>query len=342
MLLYLTSNQKTALIDAAVREKELTAKKLAGKFSLKSFVTKDMRNYTAAKTFVVDAACAEETAGDFCVALQSFQMMFSARIIVILSGCENGEDYISRLISSGVTNIVTADTPEGVTEELLECLSEGGMQRYLTQYAFAEQEQAVETTEQPESEVIRKYKWNAKNIKIAVAGSQRRSGVTVTAFNLAAWLTARGAEVCYVEMNTNRHLQIILNIYDAQKDGEHYTVDGIDCYLTNELDRDYEFIVYDCGVLNTPASCFRNADVRLLCGSVLPYELSELHRALAACEGMKVNTAALCVPEEMKDYCRELFGEDIAFAGASHDLFASNANGQLYRPLVQGYIAGEK
>ena len=75
---------------------------------------------------------------------------------------------------------------------------------------------------------------------------------------------------------------------------------------------------------------------------MLPYELSELHRTLAACEGMKVNTAALCVPEEMKDYCRELFGEDIAFAGASHDLFASNANGQLYRPLVQGYIAGEK
>ena len=212
MLLYLTSNQKSTLIDAAVCEKELTAKKLAGKFSLKSFVTKDMRNYTAAKYFAVDAACAEEAAGDFSVALQSFQMMFSARIIVILSGCDNGEDYISRLISSGVTNIVTADTPEGVTEELLECLSEDGMQKYLPQYAFAEQEQqSEETPEQPESEVIRKYKWNAKNIKIAVAGSQRRSGVTVTAFNLAAWLTARGAEVCYVEMNTNRHLQMILN-----------------------------------------------------------------------------------------------------------------------------------
>ena len=342
MLLYLTSNQKTALIDAAVREKELTAKKLAGRFSLKSFVTKDMRNYTAAKTFVMDAACAEETAGDFCVALQSFQMMFSARIIVILSGCDNGEDYISRLISSGVTNIVTADTPEGVTEELLECLSEDGMQRYLPQYTFAEQEQAVETVEQPEAEVIRKYKWNAKNIKIAVAGSQRRSGVTVTAFNMAAWLTARGAEVCYVEMNTNRHLQMVLATYDAPKDGEHCTVDGIDCYLTNELDRDYNFIIYDCGVMNTPTSSFKNADIRLLCGSVLPYELSEFHRALAACDGMKVNSAALCVPEEMKDYCRELFGEDISFADASHDLFANNVNGQICRPLVQQYIEGDR
>ncbi len=339
MLLYLASNGKSALIDRTAAEKELTVKKLVGKFSLKSFVTKDMRNYAAAKYFAVDAACAEETAGDFCVALQSFQMMFSARIIVILSGCENGEDYISRLISSGVTNIVTADTPEGVTEELLECLSEDGMQRYLTQYAFAEQEQKHEKAPaQPEAEMIRKYKWNARNVKIAVSGSQRRSGVTVTAFNMAAWLAARGAEVCYVEMNTNRHLQVILGTYDAEKSGEHYTVDGIDCYLTNEPDHDYNFIIYDCGVMTTPTSCFKSADIRLLCGGVLPYEMAEFHKAISACDGMKINSIALCVPEDFKKYCRELFGEDIAFADTSHDLFANNVNGQICRSLVQEYI----
>lgn len=343
MLLYLASNGKSTLIDRAAAEKELTVKKLVGRFSLKSFVTKDMRNYAAAKCFAVDAACAEESAGDFTVALQSFQMMFSARIIVILSGCENAEDYISRLTAAGVTNIVTADTPEAVTEELSECLSEDGMRKYLPQYDFAQQEQQEEQPpEQPEAETICQYKWSAKNIKIAVAGSQRRSGVTVTAFNLAAWLAARGADVCYVEMNMNRHLQMILNTFEAPRDGEHYTVDGIDCYLTNELDRDYHFIIYDCGVMTAPTSCFKGADIRLLCGSVLPYELSEFHRALTSCGEMEVYTAALCVPEEMKEYCRELFGEDIAFADASHDLFANNVNGQICRPLVQEYISGEK
>lgn len=164
----------------------------------------------------------------------------------------------------------------------------------------------------------------------------------MTAFIFAAWLTARGADVCYVEINTNRHLQMILSTFDAPKDGEHCTVDGIDCYLTNELDRDYEFIIYDCGVMTTPTSCFKGADIRLLCGSVLPYELSEFHRALTACEGMKVNAVALSVPQEMKDYCCELFGEDIAFAAASHDLFTDKANGNIYRPLVQEYITGER
>ena len=56
MLLYLTSNQKSNLIDPAVRNMTLPAKKLVGRFSLKSFVTKDMRNYANAKFFVVDAA----------------------------------------------------------------------------------------------------------------------------------------------------------------------------------------------------------------------------------------------------------------------------------------------
>lgn len=131
--------------------------------------------------------------------------------------------------------------------------------KYLPQFDFAQQEQQTEQeSELPEAEIIRKYKWSAKNIRIAVAGSQRRSGVTVTAFNLAAWLTARGAEVCYVEMNMNRHLQMILNTFEAPRDGEHYTVDGIDCYLTNELDRDYHFIIYDCGVMTTSTSCFKS------------------------------------------------------------------------------------
>lgn len=112
MLLYLTSNQKSNLIDPAVRNMTLPAKKLVGRFSLKSFVTKDMRNYANAKFFVVDAACIEESGNDFTLALQSFQMMFSARIIVILSGYEDVNGEVQRLLSIGVVNLVTGETME--------------------------------------------------------------------------------------------------------------------------------------------------------------------------------------------------------------------------------------
>ena len=309
MLLYLTSNQKSNLIDPAVRNMTLPAKKLVGRFSLKSFVTKDMRNYANAKFFVVDAACIEESGNDFTLALQSFQMMFSARIIVILSGCEDVNGEVQRLLSIGVVNLVTGETMEDALDELDEFIP---------------------------------YRWNARNIRIAVAGSQRRSGVTVTAFNLASWLAARGAEVAYIEVNQNRHLQLLLNIYEAAPDGEHYTIDGIDCYLTNEPDKAYQFIIYDCGVMQTPTSIFRDAEHRLLCGSVLPYEIPVFHKALSECGSLEVRPVAICVPQEIQEYCTELFGEDVQIAAASHDLFAKQVNGQIYRPLVEKYIAGEK
>ena len=335
MLLYLTGNDKSGLIDAAAKEKELTVKKLVGKFSLRSFVTRDMRNYATAKYFAVDFSCVEESLDDFIVALQSFQMMFSSRIIVILSGCENVEEAVDRLASIGVVNLVTAGTLDGVTEELAECLSDDGMQKYIALPVSAEPEQPESPAE---SEQMEHYQWNAKNIKIAVAGAQRRSGVTVTAFNMAKWLAARGAEVCYVEMNTHRHLQLLITIFDVQKDGEHYAIDGIDCYLTNELDKDYNFILYDCGELHAPPTVFKEADIRLLCGSILPFEIPAFHMAVTACGSLSVTKIGLCVPKEFQDYCISLFGEDIKIATASHDLFANNENGQIYRRLVQIYF----
>lgn len=104
---------------------------------------------------------------------------------------------------------------EDAADELREALSDEGMQRYVTPAPVPSQpESRQEPAPEPEDEII-PYRWNAKNIRIAVAGAQRRSGVTVTAFNLAAWLAARGAEVAYIEVNTNRHLQLLLNVYEA-------------------------------------------------------------------------------------------------------------------------------
>ncbi len=342
MLLYLTSNEKSRLIDEAVQEKEITAKKLIGKFSLRSFVTKDMRNYATANYFIVDSSCVVEQLDGFAVALQSFQMMFSARIIVILSGCENTDGYIDRLVSIDIINIVTADTPEAVSAELLECLSDEGMQKYIPQFETNKPTLQPEPAPKAELEEIVPFKWNAKNIKIAVAGTQRRSGVTVTAFNMATWLAARGADVCYMEMNTTRSLQMILNIYDAERMGEHYSLDGLDCYLTNEPDRDYQFIICDCGEMQTPQTVFREADIRILCGSILPYEIPAFHKVFQVCGRMKLTKIGLCVPQEFQEYCVSLFGEDIQIADASHDLFSDNANGHIYRRLVQEYIAGSK
>lgn len=143
--------------------------------------------------------------------------------------------------------------------------------------------------------------------------------------------------------NRNKLIELFIYIViKAAPDGEHYTIDGIDCYLTNEPDKAYQFIIYDCGVMQTPTSIFRDADHRLLCGSVLPYEIPVFHKALSECGSLEVRPVAICVPQEIQEYCMELFGENVQIAAASHDLFAKRVNGQIYRPLVEKYIAGEK
>ena len=138
MLLYLSSSGKSGITDfleeenehAQSNKTEVVIKKLVGRFTLKQFVVRDMRNYQSCKHFIVDIGCIEDSLDDFIVALQSFQMMFNARIIVILSGCDNEKAYTEKLIGIGVTDIVTANTAEDIQSEIKECLSEGGMQRY--------------------------------------------------------------------------------------------------------------------------------------------------------------------------------------------------------------------
>lgn len=317
MLLYLTTNKNSALIDGIRKETNLAVKKLVGKFNLKNFIIKEIRNYTAVKYLVVDVSCAEDSISDFSIALQSFQMMFSAKIIVLLSDIKNKGEYIERLSALGITNLVTEETAEGVIGRLKDILCD---------------KPKSTITEEP-----KKLIWNAKNVKIAVAGVQRRSGTTVTAFNLAYWLANNGASVCYVEENINRHLRLILRMYEATAVKDHYTTGGIDFYYTDDLDRKYNFIIYDCGALTVISDTFREADKRLICGGSLPYELAQYQRALSLCKGLSVLKIAVGVPDDMQEYCTNLLGTELHFAEPVHMLFNDKANETIYNEVTAEY-----
>ncbi len=89
--------------------------------------------------------------------------------------------------------------------------------------------------------------------------------------------------------------------------------------------------------------CFQNfATGKTLGETADDYEIPVFHKALSECGSLEVRPLAICVPQEIQEYCMEFFGEDVQIAAASHDLFAKRANGQIYRPLMEKYIAGEK
>lgn len=317
MLLYLTSNKNRSLIDGAAKETNLTVKKLVGKYVLRNFIVKEIRNFAAIKCLVVDVLCAEDSTVDFSIALQSFQMMFPAKVVVLLKDIQNKEAYTERLSAVGITNLITEETPEEITAKLLNFIADKPEPKLV--------------------EEIPKEVWQAKNVKIAVAGVQHRSGTTVMAINLAYWLASHGASVCYVEDNTNRHLRIILRMYEAKAVKDHYTSGGIDFYYTDDPDRDYDFIIYDCGALTVLSDNFKTANKRLLCSGALPYELSQYKRVLSLCGNLPVYKLIIGVPEDIKEHCSALIGSDVYYAEPSRTLFDNKANESIYNEVTADY-----
>jgi hypothetical protein len=335
MLFYLTSNERVNLLDFAEPLTGLIPKKMAGKFSLTRFVVRDMRNYAHIKYFAIDRAAAGEDDDGFIEAIGSLRTMFSARVIVICEGLSEHDAFLRRLIMAGVTDIVTASDIEAMQAEILECLSPEGMLRYKA------------PAPEPEAPVIRfrsesggeRYTFTAQNARIAVAGCQRRVGVTTTAANLAHWIAEHGGAACYIENNEHRHLSCILKLYAGEPAQNHYEIGGVDYYFTDEPDKDYNFIVYDCGELaEKPQAAFRDADLRLLCGSAMPYELVYLQSVVDRCKDLSVTALGMCVPEDIRELMQSAICADMRFMAPSHFLFDGTANSAEYKNLLKSYL----
>ena len=65
-------------------------------------------------------------------------MMFSARIIVILSGCEDVNGEVQRLLSIDVVNLVTGETMEDALDELVGSMGLSLAPRLLLRQTIAE------------------------------------------------------------------------------------------------------------------------------------------------------------------------------------------------------------
>ncbi|MGV2881740.1 hypothetical protein [Paenibacillus taichungensis] len=334
MILYLTSEARVNLLDYL--EQELPIKKLVGSFSLLSFVVKDMRNFSHARFVVLDRMAISESDEDLVQALLSYQTIYGMRVIIIAEGLPAGSLFIQQLLQIGILDIVTASEIEQLHDELKECFSENGMQRFkpavLTKVA-GKMEHSQILPEQT------KYHFTCTNLKVAFAGSDRRVGTTISAMNLVCWINAHGGTACYVEANTNNHLAHIIHLYEPEKIGNAYRLENNDLYLTQELNRDYNIIVMDCGVLGGQIQeSFSSADIRLICGSAMPYDLARFYRAIERCKNLSVQSLGLFVPHDLRNYMHETIDTEIIFAESSNALFNSVTNDDLYQILLKNYI----
>lgn len=334
MILYLTSHANVNLLDQIEMEQEMPVKKLIGQFSLLSFVVKDMRHFSHVRYIALDRKAIIESDEEMIQALLSFQTMYEIRIIVIVEGLPDRSSFLQQLIQAGITNVATSEHIDIMLEEIQECFSEQGMQRFIPSHEPGNKPLAAKKSDEEQ------YEFDCKNIRIAIAGSDRRVGVTTTAMNLVFWIQAHGGNACYLEANTSKHLAHIIHLFEPEKVGNAYVMEGADFYLTPEFDRDYNFIITDCGVLGDPRvqGSFTQADIRILCGSAMPYELPVFYRAIERCKDLSVYAVGLSVPENLKLLLLQMLSHNILFGDSSHDLFDSRANHPLYDHLLKSYV----
>jgi len=335
MILFLTSKANVNLLDSVELEQDFTLKKLIGQFSLYSFVVKDMRHFSYFRYIVIDRKAVTESDEELIQALKTFQTMYELRLIIIAEGLANDSIFLHQLVQINVTNIVTAEKIAEIFNELKSCFSEQGMQQFIAR-AVPNQLTEIPLKSLSNEE---KYTFSCKNVRIAIAGSDRRTGVTTTAMNLVYWINAHGGSACYLEANTSNHLAHIIQLFDPVKSGNAYVLENADFYITPELNQDYNFIVTDCGVLDQskPQSNFEKADVRLLCGSAMPYELPIFYRAMERYKNHLIYPIGLFVPDDLKSYLQNSLNQNILFGECSHDLFDAAANCQLYYQLLMSY-----
>ncbi|AIQ31471.1 hypothetical protein P40081_27430 [Paenibacillus sp. FSL P4-0081] len=236
-------------------------------------------------------------------------------------------------MQADIQNVVTAETIDMIQDELRECFSEVGMHRVNS----AGEPSSLEVMHQASAlGEVTHFHFNCTNIVIAIAGCDRRVGVTTTAFNLVCWINAHGGTACYVEENSNNHLAHIIQLFKPEKSGNAYIMEGSDFYFTKELDRDYNFIVVDCGVLREKIiqDGFINSDIRLLCSSAMPYEIVEFYRTMERCKDLSVKALGIFVSENIKQYLSQTISQDIIYCNSTHDLFDSNANSEVFKRLL--------
>ncbi|WP_228744862.1 hypothetical protein [Paenibacillus sp. S150] len=337
MILYLTSSSKVNLLDFIEIELEMPIKKLIGSFSLNSFVVKDMRFYSHVRYLAIERGAIKETDGEMLQALLSFQMMYEMRIIVISEGLPESSPFLQELIQADIQNVVIAEKIDIIQDELRECFSKTGMLRRNPMGESTPLEVIFQSS--PEEEVTQ-FRFKCTNLTIAIAGCDRRVGVTTTAFNLVSWINAHGGTACYLEANTSNHLAHIIQLFKPEQSGNAYTFEGSDFYFTKELNRDYNFIVIDCGVLRDKniRSSFVNGDIRLLCSSAMPHELVTFYRALEFCKDLEVQALGLFVPDILRPYITQSISHNIIYCRSTHDLFDSKTNGEVFKKLLSREI----
>jgi len=363
MILYLSRNESASLIDKVAKENSLHIRKMSGNFCLTEFIARDMRKYASCQYFCVERLAVTQKDSEFVEALQSFQMMYNARVIVIHESINEVDSFIRALVQIGVTDIVTAPDMTEKLGQIAECLSDGGMLRYkpvadrAKETEPGEEKEAIEETgtlaQGINSQVTEdeQFRFDCINVHIGVIGSTRRVGTTTVALGLANFISNHGGTTCYVALNENYHLGSIATSYNFDTEHDYYTYNGVDFYENMLPIHDYNFVITDYGDIVSAGRMankisremlkkYKESDMHLLCGaSYKMHEVAEFAEALKPIKSVKPQIITYRPISEFGQlFYPTVTNNPIIIKPIGHNMLDYKINGSVFKSLIEKHI----
>jgi len=334
MLLYISSNENVGIFDFLSNDHGMVIKKLSGTFSLKQFVMHDMRSLNHYSYFAIDIKALKDSEEEIIEAIKAFKSMFTSRVIFYVESIESNESIIESLIEEGIYNIILADTVNSMKEEIKKVVSDMGISKREIKLKLSRMKGVVNS-------YIPEYSFNNKSTSIIITGASTKVGTTTMAINLCNYLSSIGARVCYVEANTNNHVNELPKVYSDMTVEEDSIIYNEVKYLTlnSNSDEEYDFIIYDMGVIEYKIiNVIRNkCDVAILCATTKPYEIETYDKAIDILDDANFYTIFSFVEEMTK---LKLFNKyrKVFFSKYTPDPFNGENNRLIWEQILDKYI----
>lgn len=267
--------------------------------------TLELGHYDA---FIIDLGSLKDTDEQIVESIEAIRFLDdTVRIIIIVSTRSNCGGLLQKCFLNGIYNIIKAEDYIHVRENLERCILEG--MSYKDALSFREvneKSKKVEAAFEVEA-------FNRK--KIAFLGSQHRMGTTHCILTAAFTLRKNGYLVAVVGgSNAEDYLRLMSSYEQQLEEDGHFSIDAIDFWPElSEIKegRDaYNFILYDCGAMDTLSSPWReqfiSAEQRILIIGSKPWEMPGVAEVLNNFQGEDVRYLFNLVNHDMKKELRKM------------------------------------
>ena len=346
MFIYLTSEKNNAIFDFLKDQSGQTVKKFIGDFNFQEFVSDHLMSYDSCRYLAVDLECIDDYPDGFFEAVDAILQYFNFHLRLIVVSFDLDPDIKNGLFQRNIFNIIS-DADKNTAEQLiLKAFSVDGMSSadHSLGVAFSGANAAVSpisdviNAELQPQPVAHKSDTVFEEKIICVVGSQRRTGTTTTAFQLANYIANKGKSVAYMEGNNHSHLKEIVKTYKMENHDHVWQMNGVDYLFEDSIFyKHYHYIIADLGELDAASLEFiKNSHYVILCGDAKCYEKSHLSQAINCLNTAGINDFHLFLhfvaPNELL-LLKSQF-EDAYFFETTPQLFGFTVNSKLFKRLL--------